>query len=228
MVPLREVPVALILAPAGKIDDVPRLIEAGADRVYLGIRGHSREGVRGSVSLDEITRGIDEGVLPPERIDVALNTVPDDGGKECLSLIEKVISAGIKRVILNDPGLIAEAGKRFPRLFITASVGLSVTWDGTARFLEEAGARGVVLPTCAGPDLVRRIKAISSLAVEVFLYCREDPSSTGPAPFPVTCSKEGRGRKRRQRRGRGHASPSAGGWLSRPLPTTSREHWGCG
>ncbi len=169
-----------ILAPAGKVEYVPEIISSGADHVYTGIAGLSREGPRAGLRLKEVLELVGTDPHLAKKIHIALNVVPreEDAG-EIFDVITSLQEKGIGTIILNDLGMIRMVRERFPGISITASVGLTTSCLPGALFLEKAGANSVVLPTGADPEDAKMIKEKSSLKVETFIYCRDEPITQG-------------------------------------------------
>jgi U32 family peptidase len=164
-----------LLAPAGGPEAVSAVLAAGADAVFAGIRGWSREGPRAGLDLRDASRAAAACRLAGAEFHVALNTVPSTAEIPAfLETVRRLSGDGVDAVILNDPGIVALVRREFPRMRICASVGLSTLNPDDALFYREIGADAVVLPTAVPPDEIPAIKARSGLAVEVFVRCRPE------------------------------------------------------
>ncbi len=169
-----------ILAPLPSLSSVEELFSRGADYLYTGITGHSREGVPGTPGEVELARWGREHPQFAGRIHIALNRVPHPGEyPSFISIVESLMEAGYHHFIVNDHGLLRSLAVSFPLAELCASVGLTTVNPFDSLFLEELGAGRVVLPTFSTPDDVRDIKKYSSLKVEVFAVCRGEPVAQG-------------------------------------------------
>ncbi|MEW6721425.1 MAG: peptidase U32 family protein [Thermodesulfobacteriota bacterium] len=170
--PLPRYPI--LLAPAGSLPAVGAALSAGADAVYVGIRGLSRGGGSG-IPLEEAGRAAADCAGAGRRLHAAVNAVPSSGELPAfLSALRRLAAEGVSEIILNDPGLIALARKELPGLPICASVGLSVVNPEDAMACRDLGADAVVLPSAVRPEEVSAIKRASGLRIEVFAWCRPE------------------------------------------------------
>jgi len=165
----------ILLAPAGSRAAVAALLAAGADALYAGEKGWSRGGRGAGLNPDQIREAADRCRTAGATLSVALNTVP--GASELpsfLATVRRLADDGVSGVILSDPGVIRRVRAEFPRLPITASVGLSTVNPSDARFYRELGADTIVLPIGVSPEEIPAIRAESGLRVEVFVRCRPE------------------------------------------------------
>lgn len=164
-----------LLAPAGSLAAVAAAFEAGADAVFVGLRGWSRGGPRTGLSPEEISQASREASGRGGSLHAALNVVPGVAEiPEFLSALRRFRDDGVRTVILSDPGVISLAAREFPDLALCASVGVSALNASEALFYRDLGASAVVLPTAVPREEVSAIKAASGLRVEVFLRCRAE------------------------------------------------------
>ncbi len=164
-----------LLAPAGSVEAVRAVLSAGADAVYVGVRGWSRGGPRAGLSREGISEALRECRRAGAGLQAALNTVPAAGEVEAfLSAVRMCRDEGVGTVILSEPGVIPLVAREFPSLSICASVGTSTLNPQEAVFYRELGARTVVLPTAISREEIPAIKAASGLRVEVFVVCRPE------------------------------------------------------
>jgi putative protease len=174
-----------LLAPAGSLTAVDAVLSAGADAVYVGCRGWSRDGERASLSPGQVREAAAICRKRGARLHAALNTLP--GAAEIpsfLATVKDFSEVGVFAVILSDPGVISLVRREAPSLRITASVGVSTLNPPEARFYREVGADAVVLPTALGPEEIPAIKTESGLLVEVFVHCRPEILLQGKCALP--------------------------------------------
>jgi len=164
----------VLLAPAGSLPALEAALSAGADAVYLGIRGLSRGG-RTGIPLEEIGAAAARCRAAGARLHAAVNAVPPSGEIPFfLSSLSRLAGEGISEVILNDPGLIALVSRELPSLPICASVGLSVVNPQDAAACRDLGAEAVVLPSAVRRGEIPSNKRASGLRIEVFAWCRAE------------------------------------------------------
>jgi len=174
-----------LLAPAGSLEAVSLALSAGADAVYVGCRGWSRDGERGALPVGEMREAVALCRKKKALLHAALNTVPGDAElPEFLATVTRLAESGVFAVILSDPGVISLVRREFPSLRITASVGVSTLNPPEARFYRDMGAEAVVLPTAITPGEIPAIKAESGLRVEVFVHCRPEILLQGKCALP--------------------------------------------
>lgn len=174
-----------LLVPAGSLAALECALSAGADAVYVGCRGWSRDGERVALTPGEIREAAalcrEKGAM----LHAALNTIPGDAEvPEFLGTVTELKEYGVFAVILSDPGVISLVRRELPSFRITASVGVSTLNPPEARFYRDMGADAVVLPTALGPGEIPAIKAESGLRVEVFVNCRPEILLQGKCALP--------------------------------------------
>jgi putative protease len=196
-----------LLAPAGSLAAVGAALSAGADAVYVGCRGWSRDGERVALSPGQIREAAamcrEKGV----GLHAALNTIP--GSAEVasfLATVTRLAEDGVYAVILSGPGVIALVRRELPSLRITASVGVSTLNPPEARFYRDMGADAVVLPTALTPREVPAIKAEGGLRVEVFVQCRPEILLQGKCALPGYAREGGHPHERPHMAGTGTLS----------------------
>lgn len=137
-----------VLAPAGEINAILPLIEAGADAVYVGLKGYSSRPINADLSLDEIKIAVDICHDNNVKLYVAINAgiQNDDIGvmQENLILLEKY---GVDAVIISDWGMIYKATKLLTTTEVHASTLLGVYNAKTVNILKKMGVTRVVLST---------------------------------------------------------------------------------
>lgn len=164
----------VLLAPAGSLPAVEIALSAGADAVYVGVRGLARGG-RAGMPMEEVAAAAGLCRGGGARLHAAVNAVPpSEDVPFFLSCLGRLAEEGISEVILNDPGLIALVRREIPGLPICASVGLSVVNPQDAAACRDLGAEAVVLPSAVRREEIPAIKRASGLRIEVFAWCRAE------------------------------------------------------
>jgi len=166
---------AILLAPAGSPEALHAALDAGADAVYVGLKGWSRGGARGELDWDELVAAARLAEARGAEIQVALNTIPRPRERAALfEQIPRVAALGIRALIVNDVGILATLHRRFPELSLTASIGCGAQTAADVAFFVEIGAAAVVLPGTIGPDEAAACVAVGGITIEVMLHMVEE------------------------------------------------------
>ena len=186
-----------LLAPAGSPGAVGAALEAGADAVYVGLKGWSRGGTRGEFGWDELVASHREIASAGKELRVALNTIPKP--RERARLFEQIpalLDLGIRDLIVNDIGILAALRRLFPDLRLTASIGCGAQTAADAAFFRDLGADAVVLPGTLSPAEMSEIRSVRGISLEIMVHMVEEfvllgkcwmPSYVNlkPSPLPV-------------------------------------------
>jgi putative protease len=166
---------ATLLAPAGSPEALDAALDAGADAVYVGLKGWSRGGARGELDRDELVAAVRRAAARGAEVQVALNTIPRPPERAALlAEIPRLLDLGLRTLIVNDLGLVAALPRRFPALRVTASVGCGAQTVADVAFFRELGAAAVVLPGTIGPGEAAACVAVGGITVEVMLHMVEE------------------------------------------------------
>ncbi len=166
---------ATLLAPAGSPEAVRVALDAGADAVYVGLKGWSRGGARGELTWDELVTSRRRAAAAGRDLQVALNIIPKPADRTRLfERIPLLIELGIHTLIVNDVGILGTLRREFPALRVTASIGCGAQTASDVSFFRDLGAHAVVLPGTIGPEEVRGMAAVRGIAVEVMLHMVEE------------------------------------------------------
>src|SRR6266511_1035522 len=188
-------PLPILLAPAGSRQAVAAALDAGADAVYVGLKGFSRGGARRELGWDELAAARREVASAGRKLQVAVNTIPKP--QERARLFERVpalLDLGIDEVIVNDIGILAAVRRRFPQLRLTASIGCGARTVADAAFFRDLGAHAVVLPGTVSPAEMREIRTVRGICIEIMIHMVEEfvllgkcwmPSYVHLAPSPL-------------------------------------------
>jgi putative protease len=194
--------VPVLLAPAGSPEAVVAALDAGADAVYVGLKGWSRGGARRELDWDELVAAQREVASAGRKLQVAVNTIPRP--QERARLFQRVpglLDLGIDEVIVNDIGILAALRRRFPDLRLTASIGCGAQTVADAAFFRDLGAHAVVLPGTVSPTEMREIRTVRGISLEIMIHMVEEFVLLGkcwmpsyvhlkPSPFPAVFPSE--------------------------------------
>jgi putative protease len=196
-----------LLAPAGTPAAVRAVLDAGADAVYVGLEGWSRGGARRELAWNDLQAAQREVTAAGRSLQVALNTIPKP--EERARLFERIPDLqdlGIRDVIVNDVGVLAEMRRRFENLRLTASIGCGAQTVADVAFFRDLGAHAVVLPGTVSPAEVCEIRTVRGISVEIMVHMVEEFVLLGkcwmpsyvhlkPSPLPPALpSKTGAGK----------------------------------
>lgn len=165
----------LLLAPAGSLEAVSAALDAGADAVYVGLKGWSRGGARRELDWEGLVAAQHEVASAGRTLHVALNTIPRP--EERAQLFERIpalLDLGIDEVIVNDIGILTALRRRFPDLKLTASIGCGAQTVADVAFFRDLGARAVVLPGTVSPSEMRQIRTVGGISVEIMIHMVEE------------------------------------------------------
>lgn len=188
----------VLLAPAGSLSAVRAVLDAGADAVYVGLKGWSRGGARRELDWQDLEAAQAVAAAAGRRLQVAINTIPRPPERDLLfRQVPALLEAGIDEVIVNDVGILAALWRRFPRLRVTAGVGCGAQTVADVAFFRDAGAHAVVLPGTVSPREMREIRTVSGIVVEIMIHMVEEfvllgkcwmPSYAHIKPSPLSSS----------------------------------------
>lgn len=164
-----------LLSPAGSPEAVRAAFDAGADAVYVGLKGWSRGGARGELDRDELAVAQRDAASAGKEVRVALNTIPKPSERARLfGQIPALRGLGIRHVIVNDVGVLVALGREFPDLRLTASVGCGALTAADVAFFRDLGAAGVVLPGTVSPAELDEIRCVAGISIEVMVHMVEE------------------------------------------------------
>jgi putative protease len=176
---------AVLLAPAGNLDALRAALDAGAEAVYVGLKGYSRGGARGELTWAELAVALDLARRRGAEIQLAVNTIPRPAERDRLfAEIPRAAALGIRTLIVNEVGMLAALHRRFPHLLLTASIGCGAQTPADVAFFAELGATAVVLPGTLDPEEARACAAVGGIAVEVMLHMVEEFVLLGKCSMP--------------------------------------------
>ncbi|HSP93920.1 MAG TPA: U32 family peptidase [Thermoanaerobaculia bacterium] len=172
---MKATAVPALLAPAGSREAVAAALDAGADAVYVGLKGWSRGGARRELGWDELVDAQREAESAGRRLQVAINTIPKPQERaELFGRIPALLDLGIDEVIVNDIGILEALRRGFPDLRLTAGIGCGAQTVADAAFFRDLGAHAVVLPGTVSPAEMRQVRTVRGVAVEVMVHMVEE------------------------------------------------------
>ena len=161
-----------LLAPAGDRDCIRAAIENGADAVYFGLETGFNARARATnfavEDLPEIMGDLHHRGLKGY---VTLNTLVFPSELPAIeSLVRKIAAAGVDAVLVQDLGLARLVRATCPDLPMHASTQMTMTSAENLRLVEELGIERVVLARELSIDEIVKIRAETTLPLEVFVH----------------------------------------------------------
>lgn len=175
----------LLLAPGGSPEAVAAALGAGADAVYVGLRGWSRGGARSELEWPELDASAGLARAHGAELQVALNTIPRPREEALLrAAVLRLLDMGVRTLIVNDIGLLASLGRAHPALRLTASIGCGAQTPADVAAFADVGAAAVVLPATVDPDDAAACVAAAPIAVEIMVHMVEEFVLLGRCAMP--------------------------------------------
>lgn len=134
-----------LLAPAGSLEILEAVAQAGADAVYAGGERFGARAYAKNFTAEELREGLDYLHLRGKKLYLTVNTLLKE--REIGELWEYLLplyEAGLDAVIVQDLGVLHFVKEHFPGLPIHASTQMGVTGEYGARMLLEAGCSRIV------------------------------------------------------------------------------------
>jgi putative protease len=176
---------ALLLAPGGSPEAVTAALDAGADAVYVGLRGWSRGGARSELEWPEIQTAARLARARGAELQVALNTIPRPREQAGIRVaVPRLLDLGVRALIVNDIGLLATLRREYAGLRLTASIGCGAQTPADVAAFADLGAAAVVLPATIDPDEARACVAAAPITVEIMVHMVEEFVLLGRCAMP--------------------------------------------
>lgn len=134
-----------VLAPAGSLADLRRVLEAEPDAVYVGLQGFSSRPLFSDLSMPEIEQAVALCHSKGVRLHVAINA--NVGQSSIDALMESILQMDrwqVDAVILSEFGLVSRLQDRLTHTAIHASTLMGVYNIETAKLLQAMGVTRIV------------------------------------------------------------------------------------
>src|ERR1035438_9117157 len=100
---------AMLLAPAGNLEAAKQAFQAGADAVYVGLKGWSRGGARGEFDPEQLRLCIELAGALGKKVQLAANIIPKPPERQrLLQQLSELADWGLQAVILDEAGFLRE------------------------------------------------------------------------------------------------------------------------
>ena len=159
-----------IVAPAGNMERFYSAVNAGADEIYMGLKGFGARRNAGNFTLDEFKEALDYAHERGTRIFLTLNTLMKNVEIEFLYHNFKVLyEHGLDAVIVQDLGYFRYLKENFPDIDYHGSTQMTVANHVEANYLKSLGFKRVVLPREMSFDEIKKIRENTDIELEIFV-----------------------------------------------------------
>ncbi len=159
-----------IVAPAGNMERFYAAVKAGADEIYMGLKGFGARRNAENFTLSEYKEALDHAHEKGVRIFLTLNTVMRDSEMEALyQNLKTLYEYGLDAVIVQDFGIFRFIKDNFPDIDIHGSTQMTVANHVEADYLKKIGFSRVVLARELTFDEIKSIREKTEIELEIFV-----------------------------------------------------------
>ena len=161
-----------LLAPAGNLNILKSVVNAGADAVYFGGDMFGARAFANNFSEAEVLEGIHFAHVRGVKCNLTVNTLLKNREIEqkLYSYIKPYYEAGLDAVIVQDFGVFNFLKYYFPEMELHASTQMTIANTYGAKFLLEQGASRIVLARELSLDEINRIYEETGAEIESFVH----------------------------------------------------------
>ena len=147
-----------VLAPAGELNAIVPLIEAGANAIYVGLEGFSSRPQSADFTMRDIATATQICHEAGIRLHVAINgCISEKSVNRVYEALSTLDNIGVDAVIIADWGILKNADRYIKKAEIHASTLLGAYNAKTIEYLKKMGVTRVVLSTNLFIDEISRI-----------------------------------------------------------------------
>lgn len=159
-----------IVAPAGNMERFYAAVKAGAQEIYMGLKGFGARRNAENFTLEEYKEAIDYAHKRGIKIFLTLNTIMMEKEMEFLYPNLKVLyEHGLDAVIVQDLGYFKYMKENFPNMEYHGSTQMTVGNHYEAEYLRKLGFTRVVLPREMTFEEIKKIRENTSIELEIFV-----------------------------------------------------------
>lgn len=160
-----------VLAPAGSMEILKAVLEAGADAVYVGGQRFGARAYANNFSDEELLAAIDYVHLHEKKLYLTVNTLMKNRElPELIQYLNPFYQQGLDAVIVQDMGALKAIHRAYPDLDIHASTQMTITGVEGARLLYELGATRVVTARELSIKEIASIHKEVPVEIETFVH----------------------------------------------------------
>lgn len=159
-----------IQVTAGTLEEISRMVEAGADAVNIG---EQRYGLRlpGDIQLEQIPQAVDIARGRQARIIVSVNQIMNNETLgELPDYLHRLQQSGVDAIVFGDPAVLVTAKMHAPRLKLHWGAEMTSTNFATANYWANKGASRAILARELNMEEVLEIKRNSRMEVQVQVH----------------------------------------------------------
>ena len=159
-----------IVAPAGNMERFYSAVNAGADEIYMGLKGFGARRNAENFTLEEFKQALDYAHERGARIFLTLNTLMKNVEIEFLYQNFKALyEYGLDAVIVQDLGYFRFLKENFPDIDYHGSTQMTVANHVEAEYLRKLGFKRVVLPREMSFEEIKKIRENTEIELEIFV-----------------------------------------------------------
>lgn len=159
-----------IVAPAGNMQRLVAAIKAGADEIYLGLKGFGARRNAINFSMQELKEAIDFAHKRGTKLFLTLNTIMMDNEIDFLyNNIKELYEYGLDAIIVQDLGFAKYLKENFPNIELHASTQMKISNHIEVNFLKQFGFTRVVLPRELSFEEIKKIRENTDMELEIFV-----------------------------------------------------------
>lgn len=159
-----------IVAPAGNMERFYAAVKAGAQEIYMGLKGFGARRNAENFTLEEYKEALDYAHKRGVRIFLTLNTIMMEKEMDFLYENLKVLyEHGLDAVIVQDLGYFRYMKENFPDMEYHGSTQMTVGNHVEAEYLRKIGFKRVVLPREMTFEEIKKIRENTSIELEIFV-----------------------------------------------------------
>lgn len=160
-----------LLAPAGNLEVLKAVINAGADAVYLGGNQFGARAYAGNFNNEELLEAIDYAHTRGAKVYLTVNTLVKERELDSLySYLEAPYKEGLDACLVQDLGAFRFIRENFKGLGLHASTQAYVTGAHAAQLFKDMGAERVVLAREMSLAEIKKINDSVDVDTECFVH----------------------------------------------------------
>lgn len=159
-----------IVAPAGNMERFYAAVKAGAQEIYMGLKGFGARRNAENFTLEEYKEALDYAHKRGVRIFLTLNTIMMEKEMDFLyENLKALYEHGLDAVIVQDLGYFRYMKENFPDMEYHGSTQMTVGNYIEAEYLRKIGFKRVVLPREMTFEEIKKIRENTSIELEIFV-----------------------------------------------------------
>lgn len=159
-----------IVAPAGNMERFYAAVKAGAQEIYMGLKGFGARRNAENFTLEEYKEALDYAHKRGVRIFLTLNTIMMEKEMDFLyENLKALYEHGLDAVIVQDLGYFRYMKENFPDMEYHGSTQMTVGNHIEAEYLRKIEFKRVVLPREMTFEEIKKIRENTSIELEIFV-----------------------------------------------------------